>query len=272
MDGGLRSASQAPDLEPAESEPVDQRFLTSNLDDPTQPQEACSGENTDPAILYDAGHTGTEQIRESESIAGVGLDQDLAFAQGQFLSDSRPSEVHSPSRPRQSVQGEVTGSNGQKIQAPRRSSAGRRHTGKVFSRLPTPGTRRHKHPPFSTVRSQFMVMSVEDTLQFLSWLFEVALSHCVSLSPSINAASAFGCSPNVETEMMYDRDHPNLGADIADVQNSLSTRKHRPWSVEEYRLLVKLREEQGLAWSEVTWHFAQKIPRRSKGSIQVYYA
>lgn len=70
---------------------------------------------------------------------------------------------------------------------------------------------------------------------------------------------------------MYDRDHPNLGADIADAQNALSTRKHRPWSVEEDRLLVKLREEQGLAWSEVTWHFAQKFPGRSKGSIQVYY-
>lgn len=149
MDGGLRSASQAPDLEPAESEPVDQRSLTSNSDDPTQPQEVCSGENIDPAILYDEGHTGTEQIRESESVAGVGLDQDLALAQGDSLSDSRPSEVHSPSRPRQRVQGEATGSNGQRIQAPKRSSPGRKHTGKVSSRLPTTGTGRRKHPPFS---------------------------------------------------------------------------------------------------------------------------
>lgn len=77
MDGDLGSTSQAPALEPADSEPVDQSPLTSNSDDPAQPGEVCGGENIDPAILCDEGYTGTEQTRESESVAGVGSGQDL---------------------------------------------------------------------------------------------------------------------------------------------------------------------------------------------------
>jgi hypothetical protein len=42
--------------------------------------------------------------------------------------------------------------------------------------------------------------------------------------------------------------------------------------IEEGRLLVKLREEQNLAWSEVLKHFTQRFPGRSKGSIQVYWS
>lgn len=50
------------------------------------------------------------------------------------------------------------------------------------------------------------------------------------------------------------------------------SRKGLSWSVEEDRLLVKLREEQKLAWSEVTKRFVQKFPGRTQGSIQVYWS
>ncbi|KOS44611.1 hypothetical protein ACN38_g4460 [Penicillium nordicum] len=33
---------------------------------------------------------------------------------------------------------------------------------------------------YPTVRAQFSALSVEDRLEFLSWLFEGALSHCIS--------------------------------------------------------------------------------------------
>lgn len=171
------------------------------------------------------------------------------------------------SRLSQGVQDRATGSNEQNIQVAKRPSPGRKHTANVSSRLPSPGIRRHKYSPFSTVRSQFMALSVEDRLQFLSWLFEGALSHCVSVSTCANAASAFGCSPNVETEMTYDRDHAYLDAEISDAQNALSTRKGLPWSMEEGRLLVKLKDEQKLAWSEVIEHFTREFPGRSKGSV-----
>jgi hypothetical protein len=36
--------------------------------------------------------------------------------------------------------------------------------------------------------------------------------------------------------------------------------------------LVSLREEQNLAWSEVTRLFAKKFPGRSKGTLQVYWS
>jgi hypothetical protein len=42
--------------------------------------------------------------------------------------------------------------------------------------------------------------------------------------------------------------------------------------MEENVLLVNLREEQNLAWPEVTRLFAQKFPGRSKGSLQVYWS
>ncbi|KAJ5111740.1 hypothetical protein NUU61_001370 [Penicillium alfredii] len=272
MDSGLRSATQAPGLGPADSELVNQSSPTSNSDDPTQPREVCGGENIDPVILCDKGFTGTKQIRESESVSGVGSGQDLALAQGDSLSGSCASEVDSPSRLSQGAQGRATGSNEQNTQVGKRRSPGRKHTKKVSRRLPNSGTRHRKHPTFSTIHSQFMAMSVEGRLQFLSWLFEGALSHCVSVSPSTNAASSIGCSPYIDTEMACDRDHPNLGAEIADVQNAPSTRKGLLWSEEEGRLLVKLRDEQKLAWSELTEHFTREFPGRSKGSIQVYWS
>lgn len=59
---------------------------------------------------------------------------------------------------------------------------------------------------------------------------------------------------------------------MVDAERTRSSRKGLPWSVEENRLLVKLREKENLAWSEVIKRFGQKFPGRSKGSIQVHWS
>ncbi|KAJ5100966.1 hypothetical protein N7456_007018 [Penicillium angulare] len=47
----------------------------------------------------------------------------------------------------------------------------------------------HKDPSFSSVRSQFLAMSVGGRLQFLSWLFEGTLQQCVSMPTGFNLAA-----------------------------------------------------------------------------------
>ncbi|GIC84197.1 uncharacterized protein Aud_000011 [Aspergillus udagawae] len=52
----------------------------------------------------------------------------------------------------------------------------------------------------------------------------------------------------------------------------LSSRKGMPWLAEEEDLLVKLRREQGLPWSDVVKLFSEKYSGRTQGSIQVYWS
>ncbi|KAB8229544.1 hypothetical protein BDV23DRAFT_166567 [Aspergillus alliaceus] len=55
------------------------------------------------------------------------------------------------------------------------SNARKGYTGNGPARLPSKGPSRRKNLSFPMLRSQFSAMSVEDRLQFLSWLFECAL-------------------------------------------------------------------------------------------------
>ncbi|KAK9622321.1 hypothetical protein V6000_007584 [Aspergillus fumigatus] len=52
----------------------------------------------------------------------------------------------------------------------------------------------------------------------------------------------------------------------------LSSRKGMPWLPEEEDLLVKLRREQGLPWSDVVRLFSEQYSGRTWGSIQVYWS
>jgi hypothetical protein len=45
-----------------------------------------------------------------------------------------------------------------------------------------------------------------------------------------------------------------------------------PWLPEEEDLLVKLRREQGLPWSDVVRLFSEQYLGRTRGSIQVYWS
>lgn len=133
--------------------------------------------------------------------------------------------------------------------------------------------RRRKSVSFPDVRAQFLALPVEDRLQFLSWLFEGALPHCTSTNTNTDVASISRCVSIGDADISYDRAQPSSNTDLVDGQHPPPpTRKGLPFSMEESRLLVELREEQNLTWSEVTRRFAQKFPGRSRGSIQVYWS
>lgn len=152
----------------------------------------------------------------------------------------------------------------------KRSSAGKRYSKNSAGRS-NKGPRRRNSVSFPTVRAQFSALPVEDRLQFLSWLFEGALSHCIP-TPLITDATVSRCISSQDSDVAYDCDQPGSNTELVDAQHTPCTRKGLRLSVEGDSLLVKLREEQNLAWSEVTKLFAQKFPGRSKGSIQVYWS
>lgn len=121
-------------------------------------------------------------------------------------------------------------------------------------------------------KMDWMPTYISPPAEFLSWLFEGALSRCVSTALNIDADSASTCVLNQDVDTIYDCDPPSSKSELVDAQHTPSTRKRLPWSVEEEHLLVKLREEHNLSWSEVTKRFAQKFPGRRKGSLQVYWS
>ncbi|KAJ5198777.1 uncharacterized protein N7498_007894 [Penicillium cinerascens] len=128
-----------------------------------------------------------------------------------------------------------------------------------------------KNVSFSTVRAQFSELSVDDRLQFLSWLFESALYHCAPVT-SAKDTSTSRCILKHEKDVAPTLSNSSTSGKMGDTEYICPSRKGLPYSVEEDRLLVMLREEQKLAWSEVTKRFAQKFPGRNQSSIQVYWS
>ncbi|RWQ95419.1 hypothetical protein C8Q69DRAFT_486494 [Paecilomyces variotii] len=117
-------------------------------------------------------------------------------------------------------------------------------------RGPMSGQEYTSFPAFCT---QFLFLSIDERLQFLSWLFEGALQRCISEYPP--TASKQGEAP---------------GASGMDVHGS--SRKGMKWSVEESDLLLKLRRDEERPWAEVTRLFPEEYPGRSPGAIQVYWS
>jgi hypothetical protein len=92
-----------------------------------------------------------------------------------------------------------------------------------------------KNVSFPTLRAQFSALSVEERLQFLSWLFEGALSYCLHRPPRREKVSTSRSQ------------HAGESAQAGEIGCTPSSRKGLLWSEEEIRLLVKLREEENLA-------------------------
>ncbi|CAP79314.1 hypothetical protein PCH_Pc17g00270 [Penicillium rubens Wisconsin 54-1255] len=109
------------------------------------------------------------------------------------------------------------------------SLTGKRHANNCSCRS-TRGPGRGKSVSFPAVRAQFSALSVEDQLQFLSWLFEGALSHCVSTRANTDAASISRSIPSQDVDISYD--YPSSNTELDDTQ-STPTRKGLPWSAEE---------------------------------------
>lgn len=115
---------------------------------------------------------------------------------------------------------------------------------------------------FATLCSNFLSLPIEDRLQFLSWLFEDALSRCIS-----------DCERNPNVPLSNEAQVPNQNGShgTAKKPDERISRKRMPWSPEEKNLLVQLRREQQLTWSRVTRLFSEQFGGRSLGSIQVYW-
>ncbi|KAJ5267206.1 hypothetical protein N7478_010014 [Penicillium angulare] len=124
---------------------------------------------------------------------------------------------------------------------------------------------------FPILRGYFCSLPVEEQLQFLSWLFQGALSQCLHRSTNSHDASSLGfVAGDADFSTASVQSLPDANA--VDAEPSRTSRKGLPFSAEEDRLLVKLRKEENLAWSEVVTRFSQKFPGRSKGSIQVHWS
>lgn len=113
-----------------------------------------------------------------------------------------------------------------------------------------------------SLRAEFSALSVEDRVQFLSWLFEGALSRCLPPLSSTVATSTADDTKKAE---------PSFSAEDTSEDPHFS-RKGLPWSAEEDRLLVKLKEEENLTAAEVIRQFDKSFPGRSPGSIQVHWS
>ncbi|KAI2791355.1 hypothetical protein POX_c04212 [Penicillium oxalicum] len=214
-------------------------------------------ETIDPTILNDHACPGVGQIQAAETISGIATCRDR----------SPPEFFHFPIHDpplqcsRENAK-ETADPNRQFTKINKCSSIGKRCS-KIGAGRSRKGPRRCNSVSFPTVRAQFLALPVEDRLQFLSWLFESTLSHCVSSRPNTDVASVSSCASS--------QDQSSSNTEPVEAQQPPS-RKGLPWSMEENCLLVNLREEQNLAWSEVTRLFAQKFPGRSKGSLQVYWS
>ncbi|CAG8023522.1 unnamed protein product [Penicillium nalgiovense] len=240
-----------------DSDPVDfarQHPQSVDLGIPTQNGELLNFENVDPAILDDHESPVAEQAQTTMGISSIATHPEECPAES-IRSQNKVSSLHrrrnskgmvdSDRRPTKIKKGSGTGKGDTRICSTRaKKSSGRQSTS------------------FTTVRAQFSALSVEDRLQFLSWLFEGALTHCASAV----------ASPSIQCDDRSDnRVHTSLNNDASDAQHA-SSRKGLKWSAEEDHLLKKLRDEQNLAWSEVVKQFSREFPGRSEGSIQVYYS
>ncbi|KAJ5267459.1 hypothetical protein N7478_010267 [Penicillium angulare] len=124
-----------------------------------------------------------------------------------------------------------------------------------------------KKASFSTILAHFSALTAEDRMQFLSWLFEGALSQCLISPPSLTTTSSRAASRARAVSCT------DSSSDSEDSPVYLhSSRKDLTWSEEEDRLLVKLKEQEKLTWPEEIGRFGQVFPGRSSGSIKVHWS
>ncbi|KAI3092205.1 hypothetical protein CBS147333_10244 [Penicillium roqueforti] len=250
-----------------DSHPVDfaeQHSQSVDLGIPTQNGELPNIETIDPAILNDHASPVAEQAQRTTGIADIAAHPEECPAE----SIRSQHKVSSLQRRRDSKRMMDTDCQTSKI---KKGSGTRQRHSRNGSARPKKGSGHRQSISFPTVRAQFSALSVEDRLQFLSWLFEGALTHCSSTPSSADAHSVSGCISSQCDDINDNCDHTSLNTQVIDAQHT-SSRKGLPWSVEEDRLLIKLRDKHNLAWSEVVKQFSREFPGRSEGSIQVYWS
>lgn len=149
-----------------------------------------------PTILDDHTFPGGEQTQTTEITTGISTCPGRCLLEwSKLLESGSTSSIHD------------------KIQRERRflvvspkkkksSSVGKRHS-KVGASRSNKGLHRRSSVSFPIVHAQFSALPVEDRLEFLSWLFEGALSHyiCTSLSTD---ATVSRCIANQYSDITLD--------------------------------------------------------------------
>lgn len=192
--------------------PTEENLQASEPECPAQTQETRDTINIDPEILHDnfcadAGH-----------IAKTGTYQNIASTVTHSSSESPFINTNRPSRSNQQDSDHTETSNRQVPKVTKRSYTRKKSTGRGPGRPPKNRNSVLKNVSFSSVRSQFSAMSVEDRLQFLSWLFEGALPHCVSTSTSASTAAASNCGTSLGADTVHDYALWDSNTEPADVQ------------------------------------------------------
>jgi len=188
-------------------------------------RELSNTETIDPAILnhYDSPDAGHAHATECIAGSAAGPDEN-------FEEPSRTRSKASPSQHRRRNPKRKMSENCQSSKTTKSSIVAKRQTKKSSGR--------HRMGSFLAVRSQFENLSVEDRLQFLSWLFEGALSHCVSTPPGADPYSSSRCISKPGIEATYDCDSMSSNTELADAQYTPSTRKGLSWSLGERQFPV----------------------------------
>lgn len=119
-----------------------------------------------------------------------------------------------------------------------------------------------KKNSFSTLCSHFISASLDDHLQFLSWLFESALPQCMSSSSSTTCEKRDTLTTS-HLSTLHEVEQNRR--DCRKAQQGLG--KKKPWSTEEAGLLLNLKKDKSRSWSEVARLFSEHYPGRSPGAI-----
>ncbi|KAE8334489.1 hypothetical protein BDV24DRAFT_156818 [Aspergillus arachidicola] len=120
---------------------------------------------------------------------------------------------------------------------------------------------------FTSLRSHFLCLPLDERLQFLSWLFEGALPRCM---PDTGPTTCENRDVQSTSRSIPQHEIEQTQRNCGEAQGS--SRKGMLWSPEEAALLLKLRRDERRPWSEVIRLFSDKYPGRSPGSIQVFWS
>lgn len=113
---------------------------------------------------------------------------------------------------------------------------------------------------YSALRTHYLTASLDEQLQFLSWLFQGAASR-----------SSVESDPETSTEKderpAGEMDHPS-----SRLEHRGASRRGKKWSDKEKAFLQELRSDKSKSWSEVAREFSMEFPGRSRGSMQVQWS
>lgn len=217
----------------------------------------CCDATIDPAILDDYHFRNSEQPLAREEASDV---MDSSRSSDKTVRDHsmppNPQTATKPQRQRSKISKVSVVVDNRHLNRTGRST---RATGPVNS-------------SFSILRDQFSSVPAEERLQFLSWLFEGALSRCLPGPSRSDDASALKGTEREGGITTSSAKQSSKGTKVVTGKPTCSSRKRLDYSAEENRLLVQLREEESLPWSEVSKRFDQRFPGRSQGSIQVHWS